>query len=330
MTNTPPDPKSSQTNALGFDEFIGILVAFATIGAILFWSLSRKESGWNFNSLLLPSPTPTTSPTALAKPTAPDVEFRQTLSASAEENLTVVTPIPSLTPTPLPQAQVPFPPSTTNRTLPLVIPEQKSTIPPPIAFSDVPSDFWARRFIDVLSSRNIVRGYQDYTFRPNQPVTRAEFAAIVEQAFGKELSKTKNPISFKDVPARFWANSAIDQAISRGFLKGYPNKIFRPQQRIPRVQVLVALTSGMNLNVPASQTQILSFYRDAKEIPDYATNKIAAATANGLVVNYPNPQALNPNKEATRAEVAAMVYQALVRTGRLDAIQSEYVVKAAN
>ncbi len=48
------------------------------------------------------------------------------------------------------------------------------------------------------------------------------------------------------------------------------------------------------------------------------------------MVNYPNPKALNPNKEATRAEVAAMVYQALVRTGRLDAIQSEYIVKVPN
>ncbi|PMB51704.1 S-layer protein [Fischerella thermalis CCMEE 5201] len=330
MTNTPPDPKSSQTNALGFDEFIGILVAFATIGAILFWSFSRKESGWNFNSLLLPSPTPTTSPTPLAIPTPPDVGTRQTPSASAQENLSRVTPSPTVNPNNLPQEQAPFPPFTTNRTLPLVIPEQKSTIPPPIAFTDVPSDFWARRFIDVLSSRNIIKGYQDYTFRPNQPVTRAEFAAIVEQAFGKELSKTKNTISFKDVPPRFWANSAIDQAISTGFLKGYPNKVFRPQQKIPRVQVLVALTSGMNLNVPASQTRIISFYRDAKEIPNYATDKIAAATANSLVVNYPNPKALNPNKEATRAEVAAMVYQALVRTGRLDAIQSEYIVKAPN
>ncbi|PMB41917.1 S-layer protein [Fischerella thermalis CCMEE 5319] len=330
MTNTPPDPKSSQTNALGFDEFIGIFVAFVTIGAILFWSFSRKESGWNFNSSLLPSPTPTTSPTPLAIPTPPDVGTRQTPSASPQENLSKVTPSPTVNPNNLPQEQAPVPPLTSNRTLPLVIPEQKSTIPPPIAFTDVPSDFWARRFIDVLSSRNIIKGYEDYTFRPNQPVTRAEFAAIVEQAFGKELSKTKNTISFKDVPPGFWANSAIDQAVSTGFLKGYPNKVFRPQQKIPRVQVLVALTSGMNLNVPASQTRIISFYRDAKEIPNYATDKIAAATANSLVVNYPNPKALNPNKEATRAEVATMVYQALVRTGRLDAIQSEYIVKVPN
>ncbi|MBW4435118.1 MAG: S-layer homology domain-containing protein [Pelatocladus maniniholoensis HA4357-MV3] len=330
MTDTPPDPKSSQTNALGFDEFIGILVAFATVGAILFWSFSRKESGWNFNSLLLPDSGSVASPNTLPKQTAPNVESRQQLSTSVEDKLPVVTPEPSVNFTTLPQQQAPSLPFTINKTIPLVIPEQKSTIPPPITFTDVPGDFWARRFIDALSSRNIIKGYQDYTFRPNQPVTRAEFAAIVEQAFGKEVGKTKSTIAFKDIPSQFWANSAIDQAISIGFLKGYPNKVFRPQQRIPRVQVLVALTSGMNLNVPDSPTQILSFYRDAKVIPNYATNKIAAATVNDLVINYPNTKTLNPNKEATRAEVAAMVYQALVRTGRLNAIESEYIVKAPN
>ncbi|MCP6759359.1 MAG: S-layer homology domain-containing protein [Fischerella sp. CENA71] len=328
MTDTPPDPKSSQTNALGFDEFIGILVAFATIGAILFWTFYRKESGWNFNSLLLQDPSSVNSPITPPKQTASNVESRQQPFISTEDKLPVLTPSPGVNFKTLPEQQSPPPPFIVNKTIPLVIPEQKSTIPPPIAFTDVPGDFWARRFIDALSSRNIIKGYQDYTFRPNQPVTRAEFAAIVEQAFGKEVGKTKSAIAFKDVPTRFWANSAIDQAISTGFLKGYPNKVFRPQQRIPRVQVLVALTSGMNLNIPDSPTQILNLYRDAKVIPKYANNKIAAATVNDLVINYPNPKTLNPNKEATRAEVAAMVYQALVRTGRLNAIESEYIVKA--
>ncbi len=329
MTDTPPDPKSSQTDTLGFDEFIGILVAFTTVGAILFWSFSRKESGWDFNSLLLPNSSSVTSPSTLPKQTAPNAESRQQPSTSVEDKLPIVTPEPSANFAALPQQPAPSLPFT-NKTIPLVIPEQKSTIPPPIAFTDVPGDFWARRFIDALSSRNIIKGYQDYTFRPNQPVTRAEFAAIVEQAFAKEVGKTKSTIAFKDLPTQFWANSAIDQAISTGFLKGYPNNVFRPQQRIPRVQVLVALTSGMNLNVPNSPTQILSFYGDAKVIPNYATKKIATATVNDLVVNYPNPKILNPNKEATRAEVAAMVYQALVRTGRLNVIESEYIVKAPN
>ena len=210
--------------------------------------------------------------------------------------------------------------------LPLVSPaKNKSTIPPPIAFNDVSGDFWASRFINVLSSRGIIKGFPDYTFRPNQPVNRAEFAAILQQAFEQE--GTNSTISFQDVPAKSWAIPAINRAISTGFLKGYPNKTFKPEQKISRVQVLVALVSGLNLKQPATPSKVLSIYKDAQDIPNYATLKIAAATANNLVINYPDSKIFAPNKEATRAEVAAMVHQALVRTGRLERISSQSIVQ---
>lgn len=93
------------------------------------------------------------------------------------------------------------------------------------------------------------------------------------------------------------------------------------------MQVLVALVSGLNLKAPTSPNQILSVYKDAKDIPPYAISKIAAATTNGLVVNYPNPQILAPNKVASRAEVAAMIHQALVKRGKLEAISSPSIVR---
>lgn len=204
--------------------------------------------------------------------------------------------------------------------------EQKSTIPPPIAFNDVPGDFWSRRFINALSARGIIKGFPDYTFRPNQPVNRAEFAAMLQQAFNQDLGKST--ITFKDVPAKFWATPAINQAINTGFLKGYPNKIFKPEQKISRVEVLVALVSGLNLKPPATTKQILTNYQDAQDIPAYATAKIAAASANGLVINYPDSQVLAPNKAATRAEVVVMIHQALVRMGRLEAIPSPYLKRS--
>jgi len=111
---------------------------------------------------------------------------------------------------------------------------------------------------------------------------------------------------------------AIDQSIRTGFLKGYPGKTFKPEQKISRSQVLVALVSGFKLKAPSSPNQVLSIYKDTKDIPDYATDKVAAATANGLVVNYPNTKILAPNKEATRSEVGAMVHQALVQMGKLE------------
>ncbi|MBE8968131.1 S-layer homology domain-containing protein [Nostocales cyanobacterium LEGE 12452] len=357
MTNRPPsEPESSQKTALGFDEFIAILVAFTTIGAILFWSLSRRDSSWNLNGLLLPSSTPSPSvrpnpvlpsPTARVEPyTVPNNVLPYSPPEAVVEPKTPSFPTNSATPyramlpsilvipTQSPQLQTPVSPATElesslkSSALPLVTPAKpKSIIPPPIAFNDVPNDFWSRRFIDVLSARGILKGFPDYSFRPNQPVNRAEFAAILEKAFDQEPSKTA--IAFQDVPTKFWATSAIDQAISAGFLKGYPKKTFKPQQNISRVQVLVALVSGLNLKAPTSPSQIISVYKDAKDIPPYAIAKIAAATTNGLVVNYPNSQVLDPNKVASRAEVAAMIHQALVKRGKLAAITSPNIVRSS-
>ncbi|MBC1219484.1 S-layer homology domain-containing protein [Nostoc sp. UCD121] len=353
MTNKPPsEPESSQRTALGFDEFIAILVAFSTVGAILFWSLSRRDSSWNFNGLLssstpspsvqpnqvLPSLNPKVEPNVVPKtvlPYSPPEAVVEPKTPSLPTNSApsrAVLPSAQVIPTQPPQLQTPVPSSAVlessikSSALPLVTPaKQKSIIPPPIAFNDVPTNFWGRRFIDVLSSRSILKGFPDYSFRPNQSVNRAEFAAIVQKAFDQEPSKTA--IAFEDVPTKFWATPAIDQAINAGFLKGYPKKTFKPQQNISRVQVLVALVSGLNLKAPTSPNQILSVYKDAKDIPPYAISKIAAATTNGLVVNYPNPQILAPNKVASRAEVAAMIHQALVKRGKLEAISSPSIVR---
>ncbi|MBD0389568.1 MAG: S-layer homology domain-containing protein [Nostoc sp. C3-bin3] len=355
MTNRPPsEPESSQRTALGFDEFIAILVAFATIGAILFWSLSRRDSSWNFNGVLSPSSTPSRSvqpnqvlPSSTPKvepntarnnvlPSSPPEAVVEPTTRSFPTNSTTssrtVLPSAQVIPTQSSQLQTPVPSSaelesSVTLSAPLVTPaKQKSIIPPPIAFNDVPNNFWGRPFIDVLSSRGILKGFPDYSFRPNQPVNRAEFAVILQKAFDQDPTKTA--IAFQDVPTKFWATPAIDQAISAGFLKGYPKKTFKPQQNISRVQVLVALASGLNLKAPTSPNQVLSVYKDAKNIPTYATSKIAAATANGLVVNYPNSQILAPNKPATRAEVAAMIHQALVKRGKLEAIPSQNIVRS--
>ncbi|MDZ7959492.1 MAG: S-layer homology domain-containing protein [Aulosira sp. DedQUE10] len=345
MTNTPPDPESSPKTALGFDEFIAVLVAFSTIGAILFWSLSRKDSSWDFNGVL--SLSPTTSPSTQQNPALPSAvptlqpdadNLRSPLPTPIVEPSSapsIIDQVPAnsvLSPTQIapstpPQVQGPLPSSKIVNPQPfsLVTPSKsKLTIPPPIAFNDVPADFWGRRFINVLSSRSIIKGFPDYSFRPNQPVNRAEFAAILQRAF--EYKPAKSTLRFKDVTAKSWATPAINQAISAGFLKGYPNQTFQPEQTISRSQVLVALVSGLNLKTPASPDQVLKIYKDAKDIPKYATDKIASATINGLVVNYPDRDVFAPNKEATRAEVAAMVYQALVKMGRLEQIPSKSIV----
>ncbi|MEA5617617.1 DUF1565 domain-containing protein [Cronbergia sp. UHCC 0137] len=194
----------------------------------------------------------------------------------------------------------------------------------PVAFQDVPTGYWAKGYIEALASQNIIAGFPDGSFKPNEPVTRAQFATIITKAFNP--SPQRAATDFKDVKSNFWAYGAIRSASQSTFLRGYPDNTFKPQQEIPRVQALVALANGLGLT--ANNQNILSFYSDAAQIPSYATASVAAATSRQLVINYPTVKQLAPNRQATRAEIAAFVYQALVNAGRAPAITSPYLVTA--
>ena len=193
----------------------------------------------------------------------------------------------------------------------------------PSAFPDT-STHWAKTYIDALAAQNIISGFpEDGSFRPEDPVTRVQFAAIVNKAFATAPAQ-RAAVPFKDVAANFWGLQAIQAAYQKGYMSGYPEGVFKPDQKIPRMQVLVSLASGLGL--PTVDPNVLSFFQDAAQIPGWASTAVAAATDKQIVVNYPQVKQLNPDREATRAEVAAFVYQALAATGQMQAISSPYVV----
>ncbi|MGK7920722.1 MAG: S-layer homology domain-containing protein, partial [Trichodesmium sp.] len=193
-----------------------------------------------------------------------------------------------------------------------------------IKFSDVPDSFWASNFIQSLGERNLINEIDNDKFEPNKPITRAEFASQIPKVF--EEKSTKKSVNYEDVEANSTAETEIQTATKSGFLSGYPGNVFRPEQKVSRLQVLISLASGLELEVPDNPNQVLSIYKDNEEIPNWAEEKIAAATAAGLVVSHPDVTTLNPNQSATRAEVAAIFYQALVKLGKVEQISSEYVV----
>jgi len=195
-------------------------------------------------------------------------------------------------------------------------------------FTDVQSIDWAATYIEALSQRGIVSGFPDGSFRPNEPVTRAQYAAMVDKAFS--IAPSRSYQAFGDVRSNFWAAPAIESAYETGFLSGYPGREFRPGENIPRVQVLVSLANGLGYEPGNAIADSLGLYQDAGSIPNYATRSIAAATDNDLVVNYPNVNQLNPNRRATRAEVAAFIYQALSNQSQVAALPSPYVASLSN
>ncbi|MGB3691839.1 MAG: S-layer homology domain-containing protein [Spirulinaceae cyanobacterium] len=193
------------------------------------------------------------------------------------------------------------------------------------SFTDVSSSFWSQQFIASLARKGIVKGFPDGKFKPKQAVTRAQFAAMVNKAFKK--NKVKDFRSFRDLSRGFWGYGAITEAYEMGFLSASGNQ-FNPNQEMTRLDILLALTQGLGYSYNQATQTILSFYSDANTIPTQYRSVIAAATVNGLIVNYPNVNVLNLNQVATRSEVCALLYQALVstKTEEYSLISSPYVI----
>lgn len=191
-------------------------------------------------------------------------------------------------------------------------------------FSDVASNYWASNFIQALSARGVIKGFPDGRFRPNEVVTRAQFASMVSGAFN--TPNVRSSADFQDVSSSYWGSNAIRAAYQKGFMTGYPNQTFQPNQQIPRVQALVSLANGLNYQPDGDVNSLLNNYSDSSSIPAYARSSVAAATSKRMVVNYPNLTQLNPNRSMTRAEAASLIYQALNSTGQVATIASPYIV----
>jgi uncharacterized lipoprotein YddW (UPF0748 family) len=171
---------------------------------------------------------------------------------------------------------------------------------------------WAKGCIEALMQQGFVSGYPDGTFRPDQSVSRAEFAALIVKAFRRDPQRPA--VKFVDVPTGYWAAGAIETAYRTGWLTGYPDQRFQPAQVIPRVQVIVALATGLRIaaNRPIESTLVRSL-ADAEKIPVYAREKVAAAIEQKLVVNQPDVRRFRSDQPATRAEIAAFLCQALAQ-----------------
>ncbi|MEH2283635.1 MAG: S-layer homology domain-containing protein [Nostoc sp.] len=193
-----------------------------------------------------------------------------------------------------------------------------------VGFSDVSTDYWAKNFIAELASMEILEGFPDGTFRPDAPVTRAQFAAMLQKAFAK--GKIRQAVAFKDVSIQYWAYNAISEVYQMGFLNAVIGKDFNPRQSLSRLDILVALARGLNYQTSGSTDTILSVYSDATTIRSEYRSLIAALTQRGIVVNHPNVKMLNAERVATRSEVSALLYQALSSTGQVANISSQYVV----
>ena len=190
-----------------------------------------------------------------------------------------------------------------------------------IQFTDLDSH-WAKDFVLSMAMQDYIRGYADGTFKPDVPITRSQFATIAARAINPPPRRTTQ--SFNDVPNTHWAKDSIDQIVSGGFLVGDASGKFYPDQKMTRLQLVQALVSGLSLS--GGNTATLAKLTDRASIPADAQTIVAAAIQNRIVVNYPDVNQFTPKREATRAEVVAMINQALSRSGRALAVNSAYIL----
>jgi hypothetical protein len=129
-------------------------------------------------------------------------------------------------------------------------------------FSDVPKGYWAANYIGYMQQFGIITGYSDGSFRPDAPVTRAEFATIASR-FEKLTEGSK---SFTDVPDTYWAARYINFAATRGWVTGYSDGTFKPENPISRAEV-AAVTCRL-LERSADQTYIRSHIGELRTFAD--------------------------------------------------------------
>ncbi|MEG4392420.1 S-layer homology domain-containing protein [Microcoleus sp. BROC3] len=334
-------PPSGERNPLGLDELIAILVAFGTMGAILFWVTGKNPDRLNARNWQFPAvfsqPAVTPASPGILTPAPPNSDLRSpaTTLIPSEREVAPVAPLGPVLPQNPPVGVIvvppnkPIAPSTPDPAITKPKADQPKADQPkvgPVRFSDVPDKYWARPFILALVDRKIFADSTDNKFRPDEPMTRAELARLI-QRMSDDKEPIRKPIDFKDVKDKSPVAPAIDHTVQTGYLKGYPNNEFRPDKNIPRVEVIAALASGLNLKRSAKASKTLQIYTDRTKVPKWAVDKVAAATEAGIVVNHPKRTLLQPNRTATRAEVAAMIYQAMAKKGQVPAKASEYVVK---
>lgn len=113
-------------------------------------------------------------------------------------------------------------------------------------YSDVKDTDWCNNAISTLSNMGILKGYEDGTFHPNAPVTRAEFAAIAARFSD---GAADDYATFSDVPNDYWATKEIAKAAKLGWIKGYTDGTFRPTNNITRAEVMTLVNRVLERGV---------------------------------------------------------------------------------
>ncbi|MCG1013273.1 S-layer homology domain-containing protein [Tepidanaerobacter sp. GT38] len=165
------------------------------------------------------------------------------------------------------------------------------------------SGHWAEATIAKWVEQGLISGYTDGTFRPDNSITRAEFMALVNRAFG---FNKKAAIGFFDVSATDWFYDEIAKAVKAGYISGYQDGTVKPNREISRQEAAVALCKVLNLELQDNVDQ----FADKDSIQNWSKPYIGALASKGYMGGYPDGT-FRPERHITRAETVTMLDNAL-------------------
>lgn len=165
---------------------------------------------------------------------------------------------------------------------------------------------WAKENIESLKELGIVNGYDDGTFRPDNPITRAEFITIINRA--ANIEPVEYGDKFTDVKKSDWYANDISAASNSeiGYIKGYVDGTMRPNNFITRFEAAVAISRLLKLD---GESEIAFIDKDS--MPSWAKEYVGATASAGYFSGYKD-NSFRGNEYITRAETSTFVYRSLI------------------
>lgn len=171
---------------------------------------------------------------------------------------------------------------------------------------------WAQEVIQKWLDKKLASGYTDGTFRPNNPITRAEFMILVNNVFGFTNEKD---IAFTDVNEGQWFYDTVRKAVAAGYIEGYSDGSLKPNNSITREEVATIIAKIMKLELNSSKTEIFA----DKEKINWSKGYIGAVVNKGLMKGYPDGT-FRPQNNITRAE-ALYALNNIMKVGESEGIK---------
>ncbi|MDB5052429.1 MAG: hypothetical protein JWM44_479 [Bacilli bacterium] len=176
------------------------------------------------------------------------------------------------------------------------------------ASTSVTSDIkghWAEAQLSAWMDKGLIKGYEDGSFKPENPITRAEFIALINRSFGFTEETT---ISFSDVLAGNWAYPEIAKAVKAGYITGYADGTIGASKPISRQEVAAIVDRLLGLSNTESAA---TTFTDSSTIALWAKGSVDAAVAKGILKGYAEDNSFKSSKSITRAEAVVTLDRAV-------------------